>query len=212
VVLDALGLADAPCPAPQDLRRRSVDRLVRAWGEDPIHVDLVARVASGLFEDTATLHRPAAGAGVAPARRPTARGRNAHLARTPPQARRLPDRERGYEGVHPDDIAAIATLVRFHRGKDPRPVYPPFADLPPKLQQACVTLTGFLRVAHAIGRGDEDHRLRVGAQVRRGRVQVAISGAGNPDAAIAEARQAAPLLEGSLGLELTFEVGASAPA
>ena len=113
-------------------------------------------------------------------------------------------------GFTPDEVAAIATLVRFHRGKDPRPVYPPFADLAPKVQQACVTLTGFLRVAHAIGRGDEDHRLRVGAQVRRGRVQVAISGAGNPDGAIAEARQAAPLLESSLGFEVAFEVGASA--
>jgi exopolyphosphatase/guanosine-5'-triphosphate,3'-diphosphate pyrophosphatase len=213
VVLDALGLADAPCPAPQDLRRRSVDRLVRAWGEDPIHVDLVARVASGLFEDTATLHRLG----------PREREWLQHAARLHEVGTRIsPARlhkhgaylieNAGMRGFTPDDIAAIATLVRFHRGKDPRPVYPPFADLPPKLQQACVTLTGFLRVAHAIGRGDEDHRLRVGAQVRRGRVQVAISGAGNPDAAIAEARQAAPLLEGSLGLELTFEVGASAPA
>ena len=47
-------------PAPDELRRLSVDRLVRGWGEDRSHVELVARIAHRLFDDTAALHGLAA--------------------------------------------------------------------------------------------------------------------------------------------------------
>ena len=209
VVLDALGFADGPGPTPQQLRRRSVERLVRVWGEDPVHVDLVAQIAGGLFDDTAALHRlgPREREWLEHAARLHEIGTRISPARLHKHGAYLIENA-GLRGFAPDEIAAIATLVRFHRGKDPRPVYPPFADLPPKMQQACVTLTWFLRVAHAIGRGDEDDRLGVNVRVHRGRVQVAVSGAGNPQGAIAEARQAAPLLEASLDIDLAFEVGA----
>jgi len=207
-VLDALGLADRPIPTPGELRRRSVDRLVRAWGENRRHVDVVARIAQRLFDDTAELH----GLGV------LERELLGHAARLHEIGGRIsPARlhkhgaylveNAGLRGFTPDEIAMIASLVRFHRGKDPRPVYPPFAALSDAEREAVVLLVGLLRIAHAIGRGPEGDRLEVGIDPRDGVVHVVISGSGNPDAAVAEARSAAALLGRTLGTPIEIGVG-----
>jgi len=207
-VLDALGLADGTIPPPERLRRGSVDRLVRAWGEDPAHVELVARLAQSLFDGTRELHdlgEPERewlghaarlheiGARVSPARL------HKHGAYIVENA--------GMRGFSPQEVGAIASLVRFHRGKDPRPVYPPFAALEPSIQLACTLLTGLLRIAHAIGRGPEDDRLEVAVDLRDSRLRIRFAGSGNPDAAVAEARLAADLLERTQGVEIEITVG-----
>jgi exopolyphosphatase / guanosine-5'-triphosphate,3'-diphosphate pyrophosphatase len=207
-VLDALGLADQPTPTPDELRRRSVDRLVRAWGEDRRHVDVVARIAQRLFDDTAELH----GLGV------LERELLGHAARLHEIGARIsPARlhkhgaylveNAGLRGFTPDEIAMIACLVRFHRGKDPRPVYPPFAAQSDADREIVVMLVGLLRIAHAIGRGPEGDRLEVVTGPRDGVIQVVISGSDNPDAAVAEARSAAALLGRTLGARIEIGVG-----
>ncbi len=113
----------------------------------------------------------------------------------------------GLRGFTPDEIAAIASLVRFHRGKDPRPVYPPFAALSDAERGSVVVLVGLLRVAHAIARGPEGDRLEVAIAPRDGGLHVVISGSDNPDAAVAEARSAAGLLERTLGRPIEIGVG-----
>jgi hypothetical protein len=101
----------------------------------------------------------------------------------------------------------IACLVRFHRGKDPRPVYPPFAAQSDADREIVVMLVGLLRIAHAIGRGPEGDRLEVVTGPRDGVIQVVISGSDNPDAAVAEARSAAALLGRTLGARIEIGVG-----
>jgi exopolyphosphatase/guanosine-5'-triphosphate,3'-diphosphate pyrophosphatase len=206
VVLDALGLAGVPGPASVELRRRSVDRLVRAWGEDPTHVGLVARVCTQLFDALAPLHglgRPERewlehaarlheiGTAISPARY------HKHGAYLVENA--------GLRGFAPEDVASIASIVRFQRGKDPRPVYPPFAELPEAARRACVALTGILRVAHAVARGPEGAGLDVSVRIRDGGVRLLVAGAANPEAAVWEARQAAALLETALGRPVTVD-------
>lgn len=198
-VLDALGLADGPAPAPAELRRRSVDRLVRAWGEDPVHVEMVARIAGRLFDDTEPLHGLGTterellghaallheiGVRVSPAR---LHKHGAYLVENA-----------GLRGFDPDQVAVLASLVRFSRGKDPRPVYAPFAELPDEEREAVVVMSGLLRVAHAIARGPEGERLDAAAEVREREIRIGVSGSANPDAAVAEARQASRLLERAL--------------
>jgi exopolyphosphatase/guanosine-5'-triphosphate,3'-diphosphate pyrophosphatase len=204
-ILDALGLAGEPPPSPERLRRGSVRRLVDAWGEDPAHVGLVARVAIRIFDGTSRLHglgvrerewlEHAAwlhevGAVVSPARY------HKHGAYLVENA--------GLRGFAPEEVAAIASIVRFQRGKDPRPVYPPFAGLDEVRREACIVLTGILRVAHAIGRGPEGAALDVTVKAREGKVRIGVRGSTNPDAAVAEARSMATLLERSLrsGVEI----------
>ena len=207
-VLDALGLAARPTASPGELRRRSVDRLVRAWGENRRHVDVVARIAQRLFDDIAELH----GLGV------LERELLGHAARLHEIGGRIsPARlhkhgaylveNAGLRGFPPDEIAMIASLVRFHRGKDPRPVYPAFAALSDAEREAVVLLVGLLRIAHAIGRGPEGDRLEVATDPRDGTVNIVISGSDNPDAAVEEARSAAALLGRTLGGPIEIGVG-----
>jgi exopolyphosphatase/guanosine-5'-triphosphate,3'-diphosphate pyrophosphatase len=211
VVLDALGLANRPPPGPAELRRRSVERLVRAWGEDPTHVGIVGRICGRIFDGLAAVHglgererewlRHAAslheiGTAISPAR---FHKHGAYLVENA-----------GLRGFSPEEIAAIATLVRFQRGKDPRPVFPPFAELPEPTRKACVVLTGILRVGHAIARGPEGDALDVEVRVNEGVARVGIVGSANPDAVVDDARLSAGLLASSLGLEVEVQAVASA--
>jgi exopolyphosphatase/guanosine-5'-triphosphate,3'-diphosphate pyrophosphatase len=213
VVLDALGLADRPPPPPADLRRRSVDRLVRGWGEDPTHVGLVGRICERIFDGLAGVHglgdrerewlRHAAslheiGTAISPAR---FHKHGAYLVENA-----------GLRGFSPEEIAVIASLVRFQRGKDPRPVFPPFAELPEATRGACVVLTGILRVAHAIARGPEGDALDAEVRVEDGVARIGVAGSANPEAVVDDARLASALLSSSLGLEVEIEAVAGALA
>jgi exopolyphosphatase / guanosine-5'-triphosphate,3'-diphosphate pyrophosphatase len=206
-VLDALGLAEGPPPSPEELRRLSVDRLVRTWGEDPVHVEMVARMAGRLFDDT----DPAHGLG------PDDRELLVHAARLHEIGVRVsPARlhkhgaylieNAGLRGFDPDRVWVLASLVRFSRGKDPRPVYAPFAELEPDERDAVVVMSGLLRIAHAIARGPEGERLDAAAEVRDREIRVRLSGSANPEAAVAEARQASRLLERALERKVRFEI------
>src|SRR6185503_14744807 len=107
-------------PPPLELRRASVDRLVRQWGEDRRHVRLVRRLAVEVFdrvaeedaleprdrellEHAARLHE--VGNSISPAKY------HKHGAYLIENA--------GMRGFDPDEIAVIASIVRFQRGKDP---------------------------------------------------------------------------------------------
>jgi len=206
VVLDALGLASGPEPEPADLRRRSVDHLARVWGEDPAHVSLTHDLAVGLFNATAELH------GLGPVEREWL----SHAARLHDIGVRIsPDRHHKHgsyivehadlKGFSPDEVAVIASLVRFQKGRDPRPSHPPFARLPPALRGACTSLEGLLRVAHALGRGGGHDVRDLAVTVRGDEILVRIAGTSNPEAAATEAEAAADLLGRSLGVAIRFE-------
>lgn len=60
----------------------------------------------------------------------------------------------------------IASIVRFQRGRAPRPVYAPHRALPPGLQHVVRVGAGLLRVAHALGRGPSSDVCEVRPGVR----------------------------------------------
>jgi exopolyphosphatase / guanosine-5'-triphosphate,3'-diphosphate pyrophosphatase len=212
-VLDALGVARGPAPSPEELRRRSVDRLVRAWGEDPVHVEMVARIAGRLFDDTERLHGLGAGERelLGHAARLHEIGSRVSPARLHKHGAYLVENA-GLRGFDPDQVALLASLVRFSRGKDPRPVYAPFAQLPDDQREAVVVMSGLLRVAHAIARGPEGERLDAAAEVRDREIRIRVSGSANPEAAVAEARQASRLLERALERKVRIDRVLAAPA
>ena len=206
IVLDRLGLADLPAPTPADLRRRSVERLVAGWSVDVRHPALVGRLAGELLDGLAELHDLNArdrellvhaallheiGNAISPGRY---HKHGAYLVENG-----------GLRGFGPDEIAVIASIVRFQRGKEPRDVYAPFRDLPAARRDATVLLTGILRLTHAIGRGDEPETIGTEVEVRPKTIRIGVVGSNHPDAVIEEALAAAPLLERSLGrvVELT---------
>jgi exopolyphosphatase/guanosine-5'-triphosphate,3'-diphosphate pyrophosphatase len=205
-VLDALGLGAGPGLTPEELRRRSVERLAHVWGEDPAHVSLIAGLATRLFDATREAHRLGE----------VERELLSHAALLHDIGVRVsPDRHHKHgaylvehadlKGFTPDEIALMASLVRFQKGRDPRPSYPPFARLPASLRERCAVLAGLLRVVHALGRGGEHDAREVVVTVRGADVLVSVAGTSNPEAAVAEAGGVADLLERSLGVELRFE-------
>jgi exopolyphosphatase/guanosine-5'-triphosphate,3'-diphosphate pyrophosphatase len=208
--LDELGLADLPSAPPPDLRRRSVERLVRAWGEDPAHVGLAARLAIQLFDETRSLHDlgPAEREWLGHAAMLHEIGTAVSPARFHKHGAYLVEHA-GLRGFAPSEVAMIASIVRFQRGKDPRPVYPPFAGLTEDERNACVTLTGLLRVAHAIARGPEGEQLRLAVHVRDEGVLIRVEGAADSDGTVSEAQLSAALLERSLDRVVEIVSGAS---
>jgi exopolyphosphatase / guanosine-5'-triphosphate,3'-diphosphate pyrophosphatase len=205
VALDALGLGDGVGPSASELRHRAIERLVKVWGEDTAHASVVARVALRLFDGLS----PAHGLGVRE-RDWLARAARVHDI----GARISPDRyhkhgaylveHAGLRGFSPDEIAVIASVIRFQRGRDPRPSYLPFAGLSAPLRERVVVLTGVLRVAHALGRGHEHDATIVSGTVDHGAVRVHVAGERDPEAAVAEARLQADLLRRALGREISF--------
>lgn len=206
IVLDELGLAGGPGPTPEALRGRSVDRLVRVWAEDRAHVELIARLALGLFDDLREVH----GLG-AREREWLEHGALLHDV----GVRVSPDRNHkhgaylvehaGLRGFSPEEIALIASLVRFQKGRAPRPVYPPYAGLSEDLRKRVHVLAGVLRVAHALGRGGEADVRQVRVRVSEGRVRIRLAGTSNPEGAAGEAQTQGELLARALDTELRFE-------
>jgi exopolyphosphatase/guanosine-5'-triphosphate,3'-diphosphate pyrophosphatase len=202
-LLDELGFGSRRPPTYLDLRRRAVDRVVRSWGEDPRHLALVARVSDVIFEGTRTLH----GLGererewLSHASRLHAVGSRISPARMHKHGAYLVEHA-GLRGFSPHEIAVLASIVRFHRGKEPRTVYPAFATLPAATRRAVVVLVGILRMAHAIARGPEDENLVVTVKAGGGRVRVKVAGSSNPDAAVGEAAESAPLLGKAIHAEV----------
>jgi exopolyphosphatase/guanosine-5'-triphosphate,3'-diphosphate pyrophosphatase len=202
-ILDALGFAQVSVPEPLDLRRRSVDHLVRLWGSSPRHLDQVARIAEALFDGLHPQHRLGdkdrellghgarlhdVGSQISPAQ---FHKHGAYLVE-----------HGGLRGFSPHEIAIIASLVRFQRGKDPRSTYPPFGELPADLRRRCVVLIGIVRIARAIARGPEDENLSVDVKTRGGRSAIIVGGASNPQAVVAEANEARDLLARTLGISV----------
>ena len=205
-VFDALGLADGPGPDPDTLRRRSVERLVRVWGEDPAHVGLVAELALGLFDGTRELHGFGSrerewlehgallhdvGVRVSPSRH------HKHGSYLIEHA--------GMRGFSPDEIALIASIVRFQRGRPPRPVYVPYQGLSDGLRERVRVLTGLLRVAHALGRGGPEDVREVRSTISEGVLTVRLVGTSNPGGAATEARSESVILADALGMQVRFE-------
>jgi len=194
-LLDELGFASRRPPAFLDLRRRAVDRVVRVWGEDPRHLAMVAGVSDVIFEGTRSFHHlgEREREWLAHAARLHAVGSRISPGRMHKHGAYLVEHA-GLRGFSPQEVSVLASIVRFHRGKEPRTVYPPFATLPAPTRRAVVVLVGILRMAHAIARGPEDENLVVKVKTGGGRVRVKVAGSSNPDAAVGEASEAAPLL------------------
>jgi exopolyphosphatase/guanosine-5'-triphosphate,3'-diphosphate pyrophosphatase len=210
VVLRALG---APIPSdPGALRHAAVDRLASRWHLDGRHSATVRRHAETLFDETRSIHdlgsveRELLGA----AARLHDVGTRISVDKHHKHGAYIVEHA-GLRGFSPDEVALLACLVRFQRGSPPRPSYPPYEALLPSEREACRTLVGLLRVAHALARGGADDvtSIRVDASGRE--LLVHIEG-GNPVHAVTDANEHAALLARTLGSPVRFafaEAGAA---
>jgi exopolyphosphatase / guanosine-5'-triphosphate,3'-diphosphate pyrophosphatase len=202
VVLGELGL-ELPS-GPDELRAASIDRLCRLWGLDESHTKRVGDLALQLFDEMRDLHRLG----------PHERELLSYAAAVHDIGVRIsPDKQHkhgaylvehaGLRGFSPDEIAIIASLVRFHRGSGPKSSYPPFAALGSRDRSACTVLVGIMRIAHALGRAGEHDVFSVDTDRRPSRLRVEISGGQGLEGAVAEAEERSAVLARALDLEIS---------
>jgi len=206
VILREIGAG--PPGEPGDLRSASVARLAHRWGPEAEHHGWVRGHALDLFDETRELHRLG----------DRDRELLAHAATLHDIGVRIsPDKSHrhgaylvehgGLRGFSPQEVATIASMIRFHRGAGrPKPSYGPFAGLDAEERAACQVLTGILRIAHGLGRGDESDVVEIRAKSRRGEVLIIVSGSANPQGAVAEAEERAGVLERALDRKIRFEI------
>jgi exopolyphosphatase / guanosine-5'-triphosphate,3'-diphosphate pyrophosphatase len=197
VVIDELGID--PPGSPEALRASSIARLGSAWGLDAAHVGTVRRLALSLFDETRELH----GLG------DTDRELLAHGATLHDIGVRVsPDHHHkhgaylvehaGLRGFSPEEVATIASLVRFHRGSGPKASYTPFEGLDADRRRSSAVLAGLLRIAHALRRGAGEESEVVHAVVRKGRVRITVGGTSDLRAALDEAQERSDVLSRAL--------------
>jgi exopolyphosphatase/guanosine-5'-triphosphate,3'-diphosphate pyrophosphatase len=181
IVLDALGFTDHPARRGVATvpRRASALALARRWATDERHAAQVARLAVTLFDGTAEVH------GLGPADRELLElgallhDVGAHVSADDHHKHGaylvLHGRLRGFD---PEEVQALAALVRHHRAGEPKRSHQPFGSLPAPLAERVLTLAGLLRVADGLDRGHQgavrgidievdDDRVRVQVRARR---------------------------------------------
>jgi exopolyphosphatase/guanosine-5'-triphosphate,3'-diphosphate pyrophosphatase len=158
IVLDAIGHHD---PAdwsgePRAIRRASVLALAQRCGsgEEDVHARQVARLATTLFDETASLH------GLRPADREllgyagllhdigehvSVESHHKHTAYLIQHGR--------LRGFSPDEVNMLASLGRFHRRGDPKTSFEPFAALDTDGRTRVTALTALLRLADGLDHG-----------------------------------------------------------
>jgi exopolyphosphatase/guanosine-5'-triphosphate,3'-diphosphate pyrophosphatase len=112
----------------------------------------------------------------------------------------------GLRGFSPDEIAIVASLVRFHRGSGPKTSFPSYAALQGGDRQAAAVMIGLLRVAHALRNGGDFDVEAIDVTTRKGRLALGVRGSSNPQAAAEEAQERAEVLARALNVDVDVSV------
>ncbi|MDQ5858017.1 MAG: HD domain-containing protein, partial [Acidobacteriota bacterium] len=196
--------------AGRDVRSRSVDRLLRRSNAEVFHAAQVARLALQLFDQTHALHQ------LAPAERELlqhaallhdigyAVGRSKH------------NRHSYYLITHADltgfaaeEIEAIASIARYHRGGLPKEAHENWKALDPTLRPVVEKLSALLRIADGLDRTHGQLVVRVKCRVRPRSVEFEAIAQDDCEAELAAARKKANLFEKLFGRRAVFRAVAA---
>ncbi len=156
-----------------DPRDRSVRRLMDRYGADPAHAHFVCERSLQLFDALAPLHR----LGFAE------RELLGHAARLHDIGHYIDGASHNRHGAYlirnsrlhgftAPEIELMATLVRYHRGKKPKPDHPEMAGLGPEERRTIKILAGILRIADALDRSHAQPVERVELDLKDGHLHV----------------------------------------
>lgn len=195
---------DPPHASPGELRGASIDRLAAVWDGDPQHPAAVRRIAEQLFDETVELH------GLEDDRRAllgfAALVHDVGTQISPNKHHRHSAyliEHAGLRGFDPWEVAMMASIVRFHRGSGPKTSFPPYAALSSADRAACQVLIGALRIAHGLGRGNEEDVRDVHAKVTKRELEIHVQGE-RPEGPIVDAEEHANVLGRAVGMTVRF--------
>ena len=180
----------------RDVRSRSVDRLLRRSDAEITHAAHVARLALDLFDQTHSLHQLAA------AERELLQ--HAALLHDVGYAvgRARHNRHSYYLITHADltgfaaeEIEAIASIARYHRGGLPKTAHENWKALDPTLRPVVEKLSAILRIADGLDRTHGQLVVGVKCRVHPRRIEFEASARNDCEAELGAARKKADLFE-----------------
>ncbi|HUP66041.1 MAG TPA: Ppx/GppA phosphatase family protein [Thermoanaerobaculia bacterium] len=167
----ALAKADSSPRRDGGVRRQSVNELAERSVVDREHARQVARLALRIFDQTQSLH------GMKPSERElleyaallheiglhvSYQGHHKHTYYL--------IRHAGLAGFTEDQVAALASIARYHRKAKPSIEHENFQELPEAQQRFVEKATAILRMADALDRGRKQAVRDVAVDVRNGRI------------------------------------------
>lgn len=114
----------------------------------------------------------------------------------------------GLRGFAPDEIATLAAVARYHRGSEPKPGHEHYGALVEDQRSRVVALAALLRVADGLDRGDATTVEAIDVQLVRGKVQLQVKAASDPELEVWGARRKRALFEKTFKRELVVGTGA----
>jgi exopolyphosphatase/guanosine-5'-triphosphate,3'-diphosphate pyrophosphatase len=208
MILDAIGHHDAyEWVDPRSMRRESVHALFRRYGGNEAHAHQVARFATAIFDDTASLH------GLGPIDRELLE----HAAWLHDIGEHIAvdnhDKHTAYliehgrlRGFPPEEVVMLASIGRFHRRGTPKPAsYAPMRQLSDDERDRVTKLAAILRVADGLDRSHNDAVDLVTATVRDDRVELVIFGSEDTDLERWGVRRKRALFEKVFGLPIELD-------
>ena len=189
----------------RDVRSRSVDRLLRRSDAEVTHASHVARLALELFDQTHALHQLAA------AERDLLQ--HAALLHDVGYAigRSKHNRHSYYLITHADltgfaaeEIEAIASIARYHRGGLPKRAHENWKALDPTLRPVVEKLSALLRIADGLDRTHGQLVVGVKCRVHPRRVEIEAAASDDCEAELAAARKKSDLFEKVFGRRAAF--------
>lgn len=209
IVLDAIGHHSQAdwSGEPRMLRQESVFNLGRRCNWQEQHARQVARLAVDLFDGTAELH------GLGGHEREllelgallhdigehvSVEGHDKHSAYLIQHGR--------LRGFAPDEVAALASLGRFHRRGNPKLSFEPFGSLAPARRERVVKLIALLRIADGLDRNHAGNVEAIGVKVEANRVRLLIHASRDIDLELWGLRRKRELFERVFELPLDVEV------
>lgn len=184
MILDAIARHDLVDWTGEDsaIRQTSVLALARRCGWNEAHGRQVARLATDLFDRTASLHGLSSADRELLGHAGLLHDIGEHISVNSHHKHSAYLIEHGrLRGFAPEDIAMLATLVRFHRGSDPKGSFEPFRNLPAPRRDDAECLLALLRLADGLDRGHASIVEEVGVEIDDRKVRLTLSGAGDLD-------------------------------
>lgn len=190
-----------------DPRERAVLLLLRRFGADEVHGRHVARLASALFDATASLHQlPVADRGLLHA-----------AAMLHDIGHHIADESHHKHGQYllkyvpmpgftAPEVAILSNVVRYHSRSQPKPSHPDWTQLDKTEQERVRVLAGILKVADAFDRSHTQTVRDVAVLVGRKRVQIDALTTDGADLERWEAERRTELLARALGREIRVGV------
>ena len=214
MVLEALARHDTGDWAadPQAVRRASVLQLCRRCNWDEGHGRQVARLAGDLFDRLLPLHHLGQDDRELLEHAALLHDIGEHVARDDHHEHSAYLIRHGkLRGFTSREVAALASVARYHRRNDPEPQHEPFRRLEIETRRRVLMLAAILRVADGLDRGRVSAADSVEVDVIPGRASVEVGGSRDLDLELWGARRKRELLERLLGCRIEV-VGTDRPA